>query len=83
MEALAEEVGARVVDSFEEAVRGADVVCATTHSPEPVVRFDWLSPGTHVTSVGVNPEGRELDEATVARARVFVESREAALAPLP
>ena len=83
MEALAEEVGGRVVDSFEEAVRGADVVCATTHSPEPVVRFDWLSPGTHVTSVGVNPEGRELDEATVAGARVFVESREAALAPFP
>ena len=82
-EALAAEVGGRTVDSFEEAVRGADVVCATTHSPEPVVRFGWLSPGTHVTSVGVNPHGRELDEATVSAARVYVESRSAALAPFP
>jgi alanine dehydrogenase len=37
---------------FEEAVRGADVVHATTASPDPVVRFDWLSPGAHVSSVG-------------------------------
>src|ERR1041385_2990395 len=41
-EALAQEVGARAYDSFEEAVRGADIVCATTHSPEPVVRHAWL-----------------------------------------
>jgi alanine dehydrogenase len=82
-EALAREVGATAVDSFEEAVRGADVVCATTHSPSPVVDRAWLAPGAHVTSVGVNPEGQELDEALVADARVFVESRAAALAPYP
>ena len=39
--------------------------------------------GAHVTSVGYNPEGRELDDATVADALVVVESREAALAPAP
>ena len=82
-EALARELGATLADSYEEAVRGADVVCATTHSPEPVVRRDWLTPGAHVTSVGINPEGRELDEALVAAARVFVESRGAAFAPFP
>jgi alanine dehydrogenase len=82
-EAVAAEVGGVAFDSFEEAVRGADIVCATTHSPEPVVRRDWLSPGTHVTSVGINPNGRELDEQLVANARVVVESRAAALAPFP
>jgi alanine dehydrogenase len=82
-EALASEVGGVAFDSFEEAVRGADIVCATTHSPEPVVRRDWLSPGTHVTSVGINPDGRELDEQLVANARVVVESRAAAFAPFP
>jgi ornithine cyclodeaminase len=35
-----------------------------------------------VTSVGYNPEGRELDDQTVADALVCVESR-AALAPFP
>jgi ornithine cyclodeaminase len=81
--AIASEVGATAVATFEEAVRGADVVCATTHSPEPVVRREWVDAGAHVTSVGVNPNGRELDEALVADASVFVESREAVLAPFP
>jgi alanine dehydrogenase len=84
-EALAAEIGAaaRVVDSFEEAIRGADVVAATTHSKEPVVRREWLSPGAHVNSVGLNPNGREVDEQTVADAVLVVESRESALAPPP
>lgn len=74
---------ARACGSYEEAIRGADVVCAATHSLEPVVRRDWLGAGTHVTSVGYNPAGRELDDATVVEARVFVESRASALAPQP
>jgi ornithine cyclodeaminase len=82
-EALAAEFGGHVAASFEEAVRGADVVCATTHSPEPIVRRAWLAPGTHVTSVGVNPDGAELEDAAVADAAVFVESRDAVLAPFP
>ena len=82
-EALAAEVGGVAVDSFEEAVRGADVVSATTHAPDPVVRREWLAPGAHVTSVGVNPEGAELEHALFADAAVFVESRDAVLAPFP
>ena len=84
-EALAEEIGpqARAVGSREEAIRGADVVTATTHSTEPVVRREWLSPGVHVNSVGLNPSGREVDEETVVDALVVVESRESALAPPP
>jgi ornithine cyclodeaminase len=88
-EALAEELAAefdlpvRAAASWEEACEGADVVCATTHALEPVVRREWLAPGAHVTSVGYNPEGREVDDATVADALVVVESRAAALAPAP
>lgn len=69
--------------SFEDATRGAGVVCATTHALRPVVRGEWLAPGTHVTSVGYDPAGREVDDATVARARIVVELREAVLAPPP
>jgi alanine dehydrogenase len=70
---------------FEEAVRGADVVHATTASPEPVVRWDWLSPGAHVSSVGSTLGGGfELDPAIVERADlVVVEQRDSAFAPLP
>jgi ornithine cyclodeaminase len=82
---LAPELGVsiRAVDSYAAALDGADLVCATTHAVEPVVRREWLSPGAHVTSVGYNPAGRELDDQTVIDALVCVESRGAALAPVP
>jgi alanine dehydrogenase len=81
-QALAAEVGGIAVASFEDAVRGADVVAATTHSPEPVVRREWLAPGTHVSSVGAAQSGGEVDPAIVADATLVVESL-AALAPPP
>ena len=71
------------VESFEEAAREAAIVCTATHSVEPVLRWEWLSPGAHVNSVGLNPEGRELDDATVVNSLVVVESREAALTATP
>jgi ornithine cyclodeaminase len=74
---------ARAAGSYREAIADADIVCAATHASEPVVRREWLSPGTHVTSVGYNPAGRELDDATVADSLVCVESRRAVLAPIP
>ncbi len=82
---LAAELGipAEAAGGFEEAVRAADVVCGCTHSPEPVVRRAWLRDGAHVTSVGFNTAGREVDGETVRDALVVVESREAALAPPP
>lgn len=88
-EAVAEELAGevdltvRAAASWKEACDGADVVCATTHALEPVVRREWLVPGAQVTSVGYNPQGREVDDATVVDALVIVESRAAALAPVP
>jgi ornithine cyclodeaminase len=69
---------------FEDAVRGADVIHATTAAAEPVVRFDWLDLGAHVSSVGYGAGGSELDPAIVERADVVVvEQRDSAFAPLP
>jgi ornithine cyclodeaminase/alanine dehydrogenase-like protein (mu-crystallin family) len=76
-------VDARAVSDYEEAVRGAALVAAATHSPDPVVQRAWLTPGAHITSVGVNPHGRELAGEVVQDALVVVESRAAALAPFP
>jgi len=82
---LAAELGvpATAAPGYREAIAGADIVCACTHSPEPVVQGAWLRPGMHVTSVGVNGDGRELDAEAVARSLVVVESRTAALAAFP
>jgi alanine dehydrogenase len=76
-------VPAAAVPSYRDALAGADIACAASHGAEPVIRRSWLSPGVHITSVGFNPAGREIDDATIAAALVCVESRQAALAPFP
>jgi alanine dehydrogenase len=76
---FAEKFGVRAAESAEDAVRGADVVVVATTSQTPVLRGEWLSPGSHVNAVGASrPDWRELDDEVLSRARIFVESREAA-----
>ena len=65
------------VESAEEALRDADVVCTVTSAAEPVVLGDWLKPGAHVNAVGsCFPNVRELDGTTMARATLFTDRRE-------
>ena len=66
-------------DSAEDAVRGADVIVVATSATTPILRGEWLAPGAHINAVGATrPNWRELDDAVLRRARIFVESREAA-----
>ena len=81
---VADGTTAEVALTIEDAVRSADIVCATTHADAPVVCRAWLKPGAHVNSVGYNTGGTgEVDGATIRDAIVVVESREAVLAPAP
>ena len=77
---FAAETGALAMQSAEAVVRGADVVAAVTASPTPVIQSEWVADGTHIVAVGsCVPWQRELDPALVARARLVVDSRAAAL----
>jgi alanine dehydrogenase len=77
---FATETGARAMESAEAVVRGADVVVTVTASPTPVIKSEWVDDGAHVIAVGsCLPSKRELDPALVARARLVVDSRAAAL----
>jgi alanine dehydrogenase len=68
------------VGSAAEAVRGAGVVVLATSSVTPAIDDAWVSPGTHVIAIGAcRPSQREIDAALVARARLIVDSRAAAL----
>ena len=78
----AQTLGVAVAESFEAAVRKADVVCACTDASAPVLRREWLTPGAHVTSVGASKDGPELDDATVRADVLAVESR-VAFEPYP
>jgi alanine dehydrogenase len=67
--------------SVREAMRGAEIVVAVTSAREPITDAAWLEPGMHVCAVGSSTaDVRELDGASVARCRVFVDSRASAAA---
>ncbi len=67
-------VRTRVAGLAEEAVRGLDIVVTTTPSTSPVVRYDWVSPGTHINAIGADAAGKqELEPAILTAARVVVD----------
>lgn len=78
--AFAARHGVKAMASVQDAVHGADVVVVATSATTPVLRGRWLTPGTHVNAVGATRAvWRELDDDLVTGARVYVDSREAAL----
>jgi len=59
----------------------SDVICTCTTSSVPVFAGEWLRPGTHINAVGAfQPMTREVDDHTVARSRVIVDTYSGALA---
>ncbi len=63
--------------SAQDAIEGADIVCTTTSSSEPVLLGEWVSNGCHINAVGSSVKwARELDGAAVAMSRLFVDRRE-------
>ena len=82
-EELEPEVGIKIeaVETAEQAIRNVDLLVTVTTAKEPIVRVDWLKPGVHINAIGSHrPDLREIDGATMKRAKVFVDSREAILA---
>jgi ornithine cyclodeaminase len=75
-----EPFAAAATANLAEAVAGADIVSCATLSHQPLVRGEWLRPGTHLDLVGgFTPAMREADDETVRRARLFVDTRDGAL----
>jgi ornithine cyclodeaminase/alanine dehydrogenase-like protein (mu-crystallin family) len=74
-ERLAARLGAEAVSDLAAAVAQADIVSCATLAREPLVRGEWLKPGTHVDLIGgFTPAMREADDMTVQRSRVFIDT---------
>ncbi len=70
-----------VASDPESAVRDADVICTVTASPKPILKGEWIAPGTHVNAVGAyTPDTRELDTLAIQQAHFYVDRRESAMA---
>lgn len=81
---LAQEMGEALalniqpVKTVEEAVK-ADIVVTTTPSRQPVVKSEWILPGTHINAIGADAQGKEeLDPELLKRAKIVVDSIEQA-----
>ncbi|MGQ2968121.1 MAG: ornithine cyclodeaminase family protein [Allorhizobium sp.] len=70
-----------VASDLETAARQADIISCATLSRVPLIRGDWLKPGSHLDLIGAfTKEMRESDDEAVRRARVFVDTRAGAFA---
>lgn len=71
---------AQAVQDLETAAREADVISCATLSPTPVIKGEWVKPGTHLDMIGSHkPNTRETDDAAILKSTIFVDSRMGAL----
>ena len=69
--------GVTIADDLEAAVRDAEIIGSATMATEPLIKGAWLQPGQHLDLIGAyRPDMREVDDAALQRARLFVDSFE-------
>jgi ornithine cyclodeaminase/alanine dehydrogenase len=79
---LAAETGVEVqlAASGEELCRESDVVALATTASTPIVEAEWWKPGAHINAIGSHAPGvRELDTATIVKAKVVADQKQACL----
>ncbi len=71
---------AAAASDLPEAAGRADMIVTATMATEPVLRGDWVGPGTHVDLIGAfRAEMREADDALLQKAGLYVDSRDTTL----
>lgn len=71
-EAFAAESGGRVGELAEAA--GCDIVCTATPVRDPIVRREWIRPGTHINAMGADAHGKqELATQILLDAKVVID----------
>src|SRR3989449_9191374 len=73
---LAPVVATRVAPALEQAVRDHRVIVTATASTTPLIKAAWVTPGTHITSVGTgSPEKVELEPEVLRQADKLIADR--------
>lgn len=73
-------ISGKACGTVQEAVENADIVCTLTPSKTPILKKEWLRPGTHVNAVGAcAPADRELDSDLAAESTFLGDNRESVL----
>jgi ornithine cyclodeaminase len=73
-------IPAESVTNLEESARNADLISCATLSKTPLIKGDWIKPGTHLDLIGSHkPDTRETDDGAIRKSSIFVDSRAGAL----
>ena len=73
-------ISMRPVGSVREAVDGADIVTTITISRKPLVKREWVAPGTHIDAIGADAPGKqELDWRLLRDGVVIIDERQQAI----
>lgn len=66
-------VSVTIKDNAEQVANESQIIITTTPSEEPVLRSEWIKPGTHITAMGADaPYKQELDSKILQMADVVV-----------
>lgn len=72
-------IDVKAVETPREAVENRDVVVTVTPVSDPVIKAEWISPGTHINAMGADAPGKEeLETALVLKSSVFIDNWEQA-----
>ncbi|MEA4987225.1 MAG: ornithine cyclodeaminase family protein [Anaerovorax sp.] len=64
------------VDNLEKAVGESDVIITVTPSRSPVIKKEWIKPGTHFSCIGADMEGKEeIDPKIFAGAKIYADDK--------
>lgn len=67
-------VQVRLAPDPQETTLASDILVTATPSETPLVRRDWLRPGTHINAIGADAEGKqELDPEILQIAKIVVD----------
>ena len=71
----------QLATSTEALCRESDIVALATTAANPIVNADWWKPGAHINAIGSHAPGlRELDTASIQRARIICDQLDACMA---
>ncbi len=69
-------IDAQACSTAEDAVRDAGLIITATAAREPILRLEWVQPGTHINAIGADSIGKqELHEDLVSKSALFADKR--------
>ncbi|MBI2041867.1 MAG: ornithine cyclodeaminase family protein [Candidatus Nealsonbacteria bacterium] len=73
------ELGIEIKKASLEETAKTDILTTTTPSRNPIIKNEWIKPGTHINAIGADAPGKEeLDPIILKRAKIVIDNWEQA-----